>query len=61
MSIKDKDTMWLLASVIVIILLATAGANYDKFKFSDWQNFFNVKTYPKDDKPKENDFDKLFR
>jgi hypothetical protein len=42
-------------------LLATAGANYDKFKFSDWQNFFNVKTYPKDDKPKENDFDKLFK
>jgi hypothetical protein len=60
MSMIDKDTKWLLASIIAIIIIVSIGVNYKNFNSFDFNNIFNIKTYPKDEKPKESDFDKLF-
>jgi hypothetical protein len=55
----DKDTRWLLGSITAIIIIAVLATNYQNFKIDNLNNIFNIKTYPKDEKSKTNDLDKL--
>jgi hypothetical protein len=55
----NKDVKWLLASIVIIVLITSIALNYENISKLNYKDFFNVKTYPKEEQKKENDLDKI--
>ncbi|MGL4759644.1 MAG: hypothetical protein ACRCXZ_10015 [Patescibacteria group bacterium] len=44
----NKEARFFILFLIVISLIAFVSINYEKIKETNWETFFNVKTYEKD-------------
>lgn len=53
LSMKDRDTWYLIGAIIAVALIVTIANNYQTLKSFDINTIFNSKQYPKSEKPNE--------